>query len=88
VWDAAEDLGMIAILHVGANPATFAPGWTNVEGDMTLLRQLGISQGHQSVQVFLNGMVFGGVFERHPNLTVLIAECGLHWFSGTFEHME
>jgi len=88
VWSAAEDLGMIAILHVGANPATFAPGWTNVEGDMTLLRQLGISQGHQSVQVFLNGMVFGGVFERHPNLTVLIAECGLHWFSGTFEHME
>ena len=88
IWSAATDLGMIAILHVGANPAMFAPGWANVEGDMTLLRQLGNSQGHQSVQVCLNGMVFGGVFERHPNLTVHVAECGLHWFISTVDHME
>ena len=55
---------------------------------MALLRQLGVSQGHQSIQIFLNGMVFGGVFERHPDLTVLIAETGIHWFAGTVEHME
>jgi predicted TIM-barrel fold metal-dependent hydrolase len=88
VWSAAVDLGMLPILHVGMNPTVFAPGWTEVEGDMVLLRQLGVCQGHQSVQVFLNGMVFGGVFERHPGLTVLIAECGVHWFNGTIEHMQ
>ncbi len=88
IWSAAVDLGMLAILHVGANPAMFADGWANVEGDITLLRQLGVCQGHQQIQVFLNGMVFGGVFERHPELTVLIAECGIHWFGGTVEHME
>jgi predicted TIM-barrel fold metal-dependent hydrolase len=88
VWSAAVDLGMLPILHVGANPATFAPGWGNVEGDMTLLRQLGVCQGHQSVQVFLNGMVFGGVFERHPGLSILVTECGTHWLGSTVEHME
>ncbi len=88
VWATALDLGMLPILHVGANPAFFAPGWGNVEGNMALFRQLGVSQGHQQIQVFLNGMVFGGVFERHPDLTVLIAECGIHWFAGTVEHME
>jgi predicted TIM-barrel fold metal-dependent hydrolase len=88
VWRAALDLGMVPILHVGSNPAYFAPGWANVEGNMTLLRQLGVCQGHQQVQVFLNGMVFGGVFERHPDLTVLIAECGIHWFASTVEHMD
>jgi predicted TIM-barrel fold metal-dependent hydrolase len=88
LWSAAVDLGMLPILHIGFNPARFDPGWANVEGDMALLRQLGVCQNHQSVQLFLNGMVFGGVFERHPDLTVLIAECGIHWFAGTVEHME
>jgi predicted TIM-barrel fold metal-dependent hydrolase len=88
VWAAAIDLGMLPILHVGANPALFAEGWGNVEGNMMLLRQLGVCQPHQQIQVFLNGMVFGGVFERHPELTVLIAECGIHWFESTVEHME
>ncbi len=88
IWSAAVDLGMLPILHVGANPVMFADGWANVEGNMTLLRQLGVCQGHQAIQVFLNGLVFGGVLERHPDLTVLIAECGIHWFGGTVEHME
>ena len=88
LWSAAVDLGMVPIIHVGFNPSLFDPGWANVEGDMALLRQLGVCQGHQSIQVFLNAMVFGGVFERHPNLTVLIAETGIHWFAGTVEHME
>ena len=88
VWSAAVDLGMIPIMHIGNNPALFADGWANVEGDMALLRQLGVSQTHQQIQVMLNGMVFGGVFERHPELTMLIAECGIHWFAGTVLHME
>jgi predicted TIM-barrel fold metal-dependent hydrolase len=88
IWSAATDLGMIALLHVGYNPACFDPAWANVAGNMMLLRQLGVSQGHQSVELMLNGMVFGGTFARHPNLTVLIAECGLHWFAGAFEHMD
>jgi predicted TIM-barrel fold metal-dependent hydrolase len=36
----------------------------------------------------LNGMVFGGVFDRHPNLTLVFAELGIHWFAGAVEHME
>src|SRR4029078_5697509 len=27
-------------------------------------------------------------FHRHPKLTVVMAELGIHWFSGTVEHME
>ena len=88
IWSAATDLGMIALLHVGYQPASFDPAWANTAGDMMLLRQLGVSQGHQSVELMLNGMVFGGTFDRHPDLTILIAECGLHWFEGTLDHMD
>jgi len=88
IWSAATDLGMVALLHIGYQPASFDPAWANTAGDMMLLRQLGVSQGHQSVQLMLNGMVFGGTFDRHPTLTVVIAECGLHWFEGTLDHMD
>jgi predicted TIM-barrel fold metal-dependent hydrolase len=88
IWSAATDLGMVALLHVGYQPASFDPAWANTAGDMMLLRQLGVSQGHQSVQLMLNGMVFGGTFDRHPALTVVIAECGLYWFEGTLDHMD
>ncbi len=27
-------------------------------------------------------------FDRHPNLTLVFAEFGVHWFAGTVEHME
>lgn len=88
LWSAATDLGMIAVTHVGYNPAKYDRAWANVAGDYTVLRQLAVCQTHQSVQLMLNGMVFGGVFDRHPELTVLIAECGIGWFEGTVDHME
>ena len=36
----------------------------------------------------LNGMVFGGVFHRHPKLTLVFAELGIHWFAGAVQHMD
>jgi predicted TIM-barrel fold metal-dependent hydrolase len=87
LWSAAEDLGMIAMVHVGAGCNTYDPAWSN-DDDGMVLRQLGATQGHQAVMLMMNGMVFGGVFDRHPQLPLLLAEYGVHWFAGTVEHME
>jgi predicted TIM-barrel fold metal-dependent hydrolase len=53
-----------------------------------VLRQMGASQSSQSAILMLNGLVFGGVFHRHPKLTLVFAELGIHWFAGAVEHME
>lgn len=87
LWSAAEDLGMIAFVHAGHSPAAFDPAWAN-HPDGMVLRQLGASQMSQSAILMLNGMVFGGVFDRHPKLTIVFAELGLHWFAGAVQHME
>ena len=87
LWSAAEDLGMAALVHVGAGCNAYDPAWGNYDDGM-VLRQLGAVQGHQAVMLMMNGMVFGGVFDRHPKLTLLLAEFGVHWFAGTVEHME
>jgi predicted TIM-barrel fold metal-dependent hydrolase len=87
LWSAAEDLGMVVFVHAGHNPASFDPAWGNYPDGM-VLRQLGVSQSSQSAQLMVNGMVFGGVFDRHPNLTIVFAELGIHWFAGMTQHME
>src|SRR5439155_3410062 len=79
-WSAAEDLGMVAHLHVGLSPAMIHPGWANTD-DPALIRLLSILQPHQTAEVFVTAMVFGGVFERHPTLTILISELGIGWLS-------
>jgi predicted TIM-barrel fold metal-dependent hydrolase len=78
LWSAVVDLGMVPIVHVGLSPALYHPGWANTD-DPSLIRLISVSQMDQQAQVFYNAMVFGGVFERHPELTVVFAEQGIDW---------
>lgn len=79
LWSAATDLGMVAMLHTGFEHMRFDPGWANNGGDVTLLRQIGGSHRHVAPTTLLNAMIYSGVFERHPTLTVLLAEVGVGW---------
>jgi predicted TIM-barrel fold metal-dependent hydrolase len=87
VWSAAEDLGMVALLHIGLAPAMYHPGWANTD-DPALIRLVSVMQPHQTAQVLLTMLVFGGVFERHPRLTVLMSELGIDWFASTVTWMD
>jgi predicted TIM-barrel fold metal-dependent hydrolase len=58
------------------SPVIYHPAWANTD-DPALIRVISVL-GHGGV-VFLNAMVLGGVFERHPNLTVVFAEHGIDW---------
>jgi predicted TIM-barrel fold metal-dependent hydrolase len=78
VWNAATELGMIPLLHIGMSPAMIHPGWANLE-DPGLIRLLSILQPSQSAEIFLTAMVVGGAFERNPDLTLLISELGIDW---------
>jgi predicted TIM-barrel fold metal-dependent hydrolase len=80
VWAAATDLGMIAHLHVGMNPGMFHPAWANTD-DPAIIRLISLQNPHHTVQVFLTAVIFGGVFDRHPDLTVLVSELGTDWFA-------
>lgn len=81
IWDAAEDLGMAAIAHVGFSRERIQFGWANNGADdlstysllsMAIAPQLG-------PQLLLGALVFDGVLERHPELTVIVEEVGISW---------
>jgi predicted TIM-barrel fold metal-dependent hydrolase len=78
VWEAAVELGMVALLHIGLAPAMIHPGWANTDNP-ALIRLLSVSQPWQSAHVLLNALILDGVFERHPKLTVLMSELGIDW---------
>ncbi len=88
VWSAATDLGMVPMLHTGFEHMRFDPGWANNGGDVTLLRMIGGSHRHVAPMTLLNGMIYSGVFERHPTLTLLLAEVGCGWLPFLYREID
>ena len=84
VWSAAVDLGMIASIHVGNTYADFA-GWADIGWDepggagVAGLTRLANTQRLHVAQNLLVSMLYGGVFHRHPNLTVVLEEMRVGW---------
>jgi predicted TIM-barrel fold metal-dependent hydrolase len=79
VWSAAVSLGMTPMLHTGFERMRFDPGWANLGGDTTLLRMVGGAHRHVAPMTLLYALVYSGVFERFPALTLLLAEVGTGW---------
>jgi predicted TIM-barrel fold metal-dependent hydrolase len=84
VWTAATRLGMIAVIHVGNTAADFT-GWAdigwNVPGGAGIagLTRLANTQRIHAAQNLLSALLYGGVFARHPTLTVMLEEMRVNW---------
>jgi len=55
---------------------------------VTLLRQIGGSNRHIAPMMLLHSMVYSGVFERHPALTLLFAEVGVGWLPFLYREID
>lgn len=73
VWGGAEDLGIPLCLHIGDKSGTPYPP-----------NEYGRSRAHFSIVPMsaapaITQVIFAGVFERHPNLHISVAECRVGW---------
>jgi predicted TIM-barrel fold metal-dependent hydrolase len=84
VWSAATDLGMVAVIHIGNTAADFR-GWADIGwdapggGGVSALVRLANTQRVHVAQNLLVSLLFGGVFARHPELTVVLEEMRVGW---------
>ncbi len=85
LWSACEDHGIVVNLHTGAS------------GTATDAKQLydakhGGFLGLYEVFVFTRRplwfLIFGGVFDRHPDLKVVVTENGVQWLPSLVRDME
>lgn len=88
VWSAATDLGVAPMLHTGFERMRLDPGWANQGRDATLLRQIGSSHRHVAPMTLLYALIYSGVFERHPSLTLLLAEVGTGWLPYLYREID
>jgi predicted TIM-barrel fold metal-dependent hydrolase len=88
LWSAATDLGMSPMLHVGFERTAFDPAWARLGTDTTSLRLFASSFGNVGAQTLINAFIFNGVFERHPNLTLLLAELGVGWLPWLYREVD
>ncbi len=84
VWSAATDLGMVVSIHTGNTSADFS-GWADIGWDLPGgagiggLTRLANTQRIHAAQNLIVSMLYGGVFERHPTLTVMLQELKIGW---------
>jgi predicted TIM-barrel fold metal-dependent hydrolase len=80
LWSAAEDLGMAAFGHFGFTQESINVGWAhNGRGPGTYGLLSHLLHFQVAPQLLLSAMVYDGVFERHPKLTVVMEEVGIDW---------
>lgn len=88
VWAAACDLAMVPMLHTGFERMSFDPGWANQNGGTTLLRMIGGAHRHVAPTTLINALIYSGVFERFPDLTLLLAEVGTGWLPFLYREID
>jgi hypothetical protein len=75
---------MIAVIHVGNTAADF-DGWANIGWDepggagVAGLVRLANAQRMHVGENLLTALLYGGVFARHPQLTVMLEEMRVGW---------
>jgi len=84
LWSAATSLGMMPVIHVGNTLRDFT-GWADIGwnepggvGAAGLVRLANMKVDHVAMDL-LCALLFGGVFHRHPTLTVLVEEANAGW---------
>ena len=85
LWSVCEDHGMVVNLHTGASGTATDAKYLYDEKHAGFL-------GLYEVFVFTRRplwfMIFGGVFDRHPDLKVAVTENGVQWLPSLVRDME
>lgn len=85
-WATAAELGIPVSIHTHTNPFTrgMKPEIQKLPGS----RELAPSTGTISIVEHLTLLIFGGVFMRHPNLKVVLAEGGIGWIPFLLQRLD
>ena len=79
VWNTLEDLEMVANSHLGMSSTTDQPVYTPGVPHEAVEIRIFVSEVTFNCHNILDHLIWGGVLERHPRLTVVFTEQGSDW---------
>ncbi len=79
LWATAEDLGMAVVFHIAAGRGELKRGWYFNGGEPSHFALLHLVNSSMVPQIALAALLIEGVFERHPDLVVIVQELGITW---------
>jgi predicted TIM-barrel fold metal-dependent hydrolase len=91
IWSQIEDLEMPLNCHVGASSVSnrlFSPKAMQAAPHPACVLPLFNAQTQFFTHQILNHLIWGGVLERHPRLTVVFTEFGSSWVEGALLNMD
>lgn len=83
-WSACEELGMTLVTHAGALDREDSAVHDGPHGGFIQMIELGGWPGRRA----LSRLILGGVFERHPELKLLLVEQNHNWWTSTIEEFD
>jgi uncharacterized protein len=94
LWHSHYDPMYEALAGTGMPLALHGAGLFDVDGVSKRMVDLMAMGTHHALILFfdqyltLSGLVYGGVFERHPDLRVLVLECGGGWIAHWMDRLD
>ena len=88
LWAAAADAGLVLAIHTTSKQGEQR---THFEGPRPFdprTASIGYASRHGVAEQFMGHLVFSGVFDRHPNLKVLLAEFDVGWVGHIFQQID
>jgi predicted TIM-barrel fold metal-dependent hydrolase len=86
-WSLVADTGLPAAVHLGS----FLPPRTKKYPDMrepSFMALAGLSKGGARSIEMASNLLFSGIFERFPDLRVVLVESGIGWIPGMLEQLD
>jgi predicted TIM-barrel fold metal-dependent hydrolase len=80
---------MVGLMHPGGGKVYIDSAWGHVGGklDPVLCAQMVMAHTPSIPQLALANLILGGVFDRHPSLSVICAEYGISWVGPWLDRM-
>jgi len=88
MWAAAEEVGMVLSIHTSSVQGEQRKHFEGPRPGDPRTASMGYGMRHAIAEQFMGHLVFSGVFDRHPNLKVLLAEFDVGWVGHVYQQVD
>ena len=88
IWAAADEVGLVPAIHTTSKQGEQRKHFEGPRPFDPRTASIGYAARHGVAEQFMGHLVFSGVFDRYPNLRVLLAEFDVGWVGHIYQQID